>query len=66
MPKELPSYVKVIFSCLPDEKFQVLDAARKHWGKDENNLLEIDQLPVRFTSPSIENVGTVHLSERMI
>ena len=47
MPKELPPHVKVIFSCLPEEKFHVLDAARKHWGKDETNFLQVGQLPVR-------------------
>lgn len=50
MPKELPPHVKVIFSCLPDDKFQVLEAAKKHWGAGEANLVQVDELPVSLWS----------------
>jgi len=45
MPKELPPYVKVIFSCLPDDKYIVLEAGKKLWTNEEN-FLEIGKLPV--------------------
>lgn len=51
MPKELPPHVKVVFSCQPDEKFQVLDAAKKLWGKQEENFIEVGKLPVSAVFP---------------
>jgi len=48
MPKELPPHVKVIFSCQPEEKMIVLEAAKKLWGEMEKNFLEVGKLPVRW------------------
>lgn len=47
MPKELPAHVKIVFSCLPDDKYNVLEAFKKYWGAHEENMIEIGKLPVR-------------------
>lgn len=46
MPKELPPHVKVVFSCLPDEKFKVVESFDKIWGKYEDHMVAIGPLPV--------------------
>lgn len=55
MPKELPPHVKILFSCLPDDKYNVLEAFTKHWGGHEENKIEIGKLPVNNNFNLIRN-----------
>ncbi|KAK6191904.1 hypothetical protein SNE40_003480 [Patella caerulea] len=45
LPKELPPYVHIIVSTLPDEKYQCYNILKKQYEGNEDCLLEISELP---------------------